>query len=95
MDRPLHGHGKVVSRWYKALAPSVASALETSFAVAREKSRLLLREAKGILSSELEGVLIKATRPDDERVKPKHLQLLLAVSYQTPPQFDPYYPVVR
>lgn len=95
VDRPLNGHAKVVSRWYKAWSPTFSSAWELGVAAARDRAHNLMREAKGMLSSELEGVLVKATRPDDDKVKEKHMQLLMAISYQTPANFDPYYPVVR
>lgn len=59
------------------------------------RAKVWLREAKAALSSELEGVITKATRPDDKQVKLKHLEPLLAISYQTAPQVDPYAPVLR
>lgn len=50
---------------------------------------------KAALSSELEGEIVKATRPDDRQIKLKHLEPLLAVTYQTPAQLDPFPPILR
>ena len=47
------------------------------------------------MSSELEQVLLKATRPDDTHVKPKHIDRLVGVTYQISPQFDLYDPILR
>jgi len=54
-----------------------------------------VREFKGAMSSELEQVLLKATRPDDTHVKPKHIDRLVGVTYQISPQFDLYDPILR
>jgi hypothetical protein len=53
------------------------------------------QEVKAALSSELEGEIVKATRPDDRQIKLKHLEPLLAITYQTPAQLDPFPPILR
>ena len=50
---------------------------------------------KAALSSELEGEIVKATRPDDRQIKLKHLEPLLAITYQTPAQLDPFPAILR
>ena len=48
-------------------------------------------ECKLLMSSELEVVVSKATRGHDtNRVKPKHMDLLLALGYTTPSDMDAY-----
>jgi hypothetical protein len=61
----------------------------------KTRGQVLLREAKGVLSSELEGVIVKATRPSGAVIKQKHLEVLLAISYQSPIQLDPYPAILR
>ncbi|GMI25954.1 hypothetical protein TeGR_g8598, partial [Tetraparma gracilis] len=53
------------------------------------------RELKGMMSSELEQVLLKATRPSDVAVKPKHAERLVGVTYQISGQYDLYDPILR
>ncbi|CAM9732279.1 unnamed protein product, partial [Ectocarpus sp. 12 AP-2014] len=53
------------------------------------------REAKSLMSSEMEGVVLKATRPDDLPVKPKHLEALMRPTVEMPKEFNVYLPVVR
>lgn len=47
------------------------------------------------MSSEMEGVVLKATRPDDLPVKPKHLEALMRPTVEMPKEFNVYLPVVR
>jgi hypothetical protein len=55
----------------------------------------LYREVKGLTSSELEQVMLKATRPDDEPVKSKHVERLVGVTYQISGKYDIYDAVLR
>lgn len=62
---------------------------------ARRKASEAYREAKSLMSSEMEGVVLKATRPDDFPVKPKHLEALMRPATEMPKEFNVYLPVVR
>ena len=53
------------------------------------------REMKGLTSSELEQVMLKATRPDNEPVKSKHVERLVGVTYQISGKYDIYDAVLR
>ena len=55
----------------------------------------LYREVKGLTSSELEQVMLKATKPDDEAVKGKHVERLVGVTYQISGRYDIYDAVLR
>ncbi|GMH52017.1 hypothetical protein TrRE_jg5557 [Triparma retinervis] len=46
-------------------------------------------------SSGSQVVLLKATRPDDTGVKPKHVERLVGVTYQISGQYDLYDPILR
>lgn len=46
------------------------------------------------MSSEMEGVVLKATRPDNLPVKPKHLESLMRPTAEMPKEFNVYLPVV-
>lgn len=63
--------------------------------VARQRASSVYREAKSLMSSEMEGVVLKATRPDDLPVKPKHLDALMRPTAEMPKEFNVYLPVVR
>ncbi|CAM9810218.1 unnamed protein product [Discosporangium mesarthrocarpum] len=57
---------------------------------AKHKGQKVLRELRGSMSSELEKTLIKATRPDNNPAKRKHVNLLLAAAERSFPEFmDP------
>jgi hypothetical protein len=75
------------------------SAALTSIKAARETtsslSTHLYRDIKGLTSSELEQVMLKSTRPDDTPVKGKHVERLVAVTYQINSRFDLYDSVLR
>ncbi|CAM9479597.1 unnamed protein product, partial [Ascophyllum nodosum] len=62
---------------------------------ARRRANRAYREAKSLMSSEMEGVVLKATRPDDLPVKPKHLETLMRPTAEMPKEFNVYLPVVR
>ncbi|CAN0064036.1 unnamed protein product, partial [Ectocarpus sp. 12 AP-2014] len=62
---------------------------------ARQRASSAYREAKSLMSSEMEGVVLKATRPDDLPVKPKHLEALMRPTVEMPKEFNVYLPVVR
>ena len=62
--------------------------------VARQRASRVYREAKSLMSSEMEGVVLKATRPDDLPVKPKHLEALMRPTAEMPKEFNVYLPVV-
>ncbi|CAM9316838.1 unnamed protein product [Scytosiphon promiscuus] len=62
---------------------------------ARQRASSAYREAKSLMSSEMEGVVLKATRPDDLPVKPKHLEALMRPTAEMPKEFNVYLPVVR
>lgn len=62
--------------------------------VARKRASSVYREAKSLMSSEMEGVVLKATRPDDLPVKPKHLEALMRPTAEMPKEFNVYLPVV-
>lgn len=61
---------------------------------ARRRASRAYREAKSLMSSEMEGVVLKATRPDDLPVKPKHLEALMRPTTEMPKEFNVYLPVV-
>lgn len=61
---------------------------------ARARASRVYWEAKSLMSSEMEGVVLKATRPDDLPVKPKHLEALLRPTVELPKAFNVYTPVV-
>lgn len=61
---------------------------------ARQRASSAYREAKSLMSSEMEGVVLKATRPDDLPVKPKHLESLMRPTIEMPKEFNVYLPVV-
>lgn len=61
---------------------------------ARQRASSAYREAKSLMSSEMEGVVLKATRPDDMPVKPKHLEALMRPTAEMPKEFNVYLPVV-
>lgn len=94
-----------LSRGFEALKNSmpdptaVRDAAVNSLNVAKEAtsglSANLYREVKGLTSSELEQVMLKATRPDDNAVKGKHVERLVGVSYQISPRYDLYDAVLR
>lgn len=78
---------------------AVRDAAVNSLNVAREAtsglSANLYREVKGLTSSELEQVMLKATRPDDNAVKGKHVERLVGVTYQISSRYDIYDAVLR
>lgn len=61
---------------------------------ARRRASRAYREAKSFMSSEMEGVVLKATRPDNLPVKPKHLESLMRPTAEMPKEFNVYLPVV-
>jgi len=74
------------------------SLVNTAAATKERTSQLgsnLYREVKGLTSSELEQVMLKATRPDDEPVKSKHVERLVGVTYQISGRYDIYDAVLR
>jgi len=88
---------KTTSRWQRSSPPSPtppSSSFPFPFRLGT-RGRALLREFKAALSSELEGEIVKATRPDNRQIKLKHLEPLLAITYQTPAQLDPFLPILR
>lgn len=74
-----------------AAATSVAAARETT----TKLSSNIYREVKGLTSSELEQVMLKATKPNDEPVKGKHVERLVGVTYQISGRYDIYDAVLR
>jgi ANTH domain len=73
----------------------VASSISTAREATSALSSNLYREVKGLTSSELEQVMLKATRPDDTPVKGKHVERLVAVTYQVSARYDIYDAVLR
>lgn len=74
---------------------TVVSATKSAQATTSKLSSNLYREVKGLTSSELEQVMLKATRPDDEPVKSKHVERLVGVTYQISGKYDIYDAVLR
>lgn len=73
---------------------SQVSGLRERLNRARRRASEAYREAKSLMSSEMEGVVLKATRPDDLPVKPKHLEALMRPATEMPKEFNVYLPVV-
>mmetsp|Transcript_5861 Transcript_5861/g.8035 ORF Transcript_5861/g.8035 Transcript_5861/m.8035 type:complete len:631 (-) Transcript_5861:53-1945(-) len=80
-------------------ASTVRDAATSSLSAVKDKSSKLstniYREIKGLTSSELEQVMLKATRPDDQPVKGKHVERLVGVTYQISGRYDIYDAVLR
>mmetsp|Transcript_26263 Transcript_26263/g.75840 ORF Transcript_26263/g.75840 Transcript_26263/m.75840 type:complete len:640 (-) Transcript_26263:138-2057(-) len=74
-----------------AAVSSVTAARETT----TKLSSNIYREVKGLTSSELEQVMLKATKPNDEPVKGKHVERLVGVTYQISGRYDIYDAVLR
>ena len=78
---------------------TVKNAAVSSVNAARETTTKLssnvYREIKGLTSSELEQVMLKATKPNDEPVKGKHVERLVGVTYQISGRYDIYDAVLR
>jgi hypothetical protein len=74
---------------------TVLTATKTAQQTTSKLSSNLYREVKGLTSSELEQVMLKATRPDDEPVKSKHVERLVGVTYQISGKYDIYDAVLR
>jgi len=79
----------------KSSIPEIRDKAEAYASVAQNIGGKYVREVKGMMSSELEQVLLKATRPDDTAVKPKHVERLVGVTYQISGQYDLYDPILR
>lgn len=66
---------------------------------AKGRARGLLREAKGMFSSDWESAFLKATRPDDDPAKSKHVLALVALvddfTVYSSPSYDPYRPMLH
>lgn len=71
------------------------SGLQNARTVTGSLTSNLVREIKGVTSSELEQVLLKATRPDDQSSKGKHVERLIGVTYQIPVSYDVYDALLR
>jgi hypothetical protein len=71
------------------------SATKSAQQTTSKLSSSLYREVKGLTSSELEQVMLKATRPDDDPVKSKHVERLVGVTYQISGKYDIYDAVLR
>jgi len=78
---------------------TVRDAATSSITAVKDKSTKIssgiYREIKGLTSSELEQVMLKATRPDDQPVKGKHVERLVGVTYQISGRYDIYDAVLR
>ena len=79
----------------KSSIPEIRERAEEAVATAQNIGGKYAREVKGMMSSELEQVLLKATRPDETAVKPKHVERLVGVTYQISGQYDLYDPILR
>mmetsp|Transcript_28088 Transcript_28088/g.36471 ORF Transcript_28088/g.36471 Transcript_28088/m.36471 type:complete len:794 (-) Transcript_28088:271-2652(-) len=75
--------------------PLLGGKLSDQWQKMKDHSFAAMRELKGIISSELEAVLLKATRPTDFPVKPKHLEALLYCVRTTPAEYDVYTPILK
>ncbi|CAB1098446.1 unnamed protein product [Ectocarpus sp. CCAP 1310/34] len=90
----LGGEPPKASKMGRAKAMSMSS-MRDRLNRARQRASSAYREAKSLMSSEMEGVVLKATRPDDLPVKPKHLEALMRPTVEMPKEFNVYLPVVR
>ncbi|CAM9308243.1 unnamed protein product, partial [Ectocarpus fasciculatus] len=88
------GEPPKASKMGRASAMSMSS-MRDRLNRARQRASVAYREAKSLMSSEMEGVVLKATRPDDLPVKPKHLEALMRPTVEMPKEFNVYLPVVR
>lgn len=78
-----------------AVKDTVLSASKAAQEKTSALSSNLYREVKGLTSSELEQVMLKATRPDGDPVKTKHVERLVGVTYQISGKYDIYDAVLR
>lgn len=78
-----------------AVKETMMSATKAAQERTSQLSSNIYREVKGLTSSELEQVMLKATRPDGEPVKTKHVERLVGVTYQISGKYDIYDAVLR
>lgn len=78
-----------------AVKETMLSATKAAQEKTSQLSSNIYREVKGLTSSELEQVMLKATRPDGEPVKTKHVERLVGVTYQISGKYDIYDAVLR
>jgi ANTH domain len=71
------------------------SGLQTARTATGSLTSNLYREIKGLTSSELEQVLLKATRPDDQSSKGKHVERLIGLTYQMSVSYEVYEALLR
>jgi ANTH domain len=103
--KPGHGAAAVFTKGWSAVVGALPdpalvkeaaiSGINAAKQTTSSLSANIYREVKGLTSSELEQVLLKATRPDETAVKGKHVERLVALTYQISPRQDIYGSVLR
>lgn len=91
---PLSPRKTAKYRFVNNAQPMGGTSMRERLNSARRRASRAYREAKSLMSSEMEGVVLKATRPDDLPVKPKHLEALMRPTTEMPKEFNVYLPVV-